>query len=108
MSLRSKSTVRWDGGVLRKLESDVSQVVRETAEQAEADAKRTAPVLTGELRDSIEAGRVNTFNYELKAEAEHASFVEFGTSRMRAQPFFIPALVRAKRYFETELRKLLR
>lgn len=98
----------WDGGALKRLESDVSSVVRETALRAEAGAKAGASVDTGEIRDSIEARRIDAFNWNLDANAEHSSFVEFGTLRMRAQPFFLPALVRARRYFEAELKKLLK
>lgn len=49
------------------------------------------PVDTGALRDSIWASGGDTF-VECYAEEYYASFVEFGTWKMAAQPYFIPAL----------------
>jgi HK97 gp10 family phage protein len=58
-------------------------------------AKRLCPVDTGRLRSSISwavqiggegiVGRVGT-------DVEYAPYVEFGTSRMRAQPYLRPAI----------------
>jgi len=55
-----------------------------------ADAKAFAPIKTGRLRNSI--GKT-VFGRELEvyAEAEYAAYVEYGTSRMRPQPFLRPA-----------------
>lgn len=59
------------------------------------DAKRRAPVLTGNLRRSIhvEQGAVTLTRAEAKVgtDVEYAPYVEFGTSRMRAQPYLRPA-----------------
>lgn len=57
------------------------------AKNAVQNIKRRAPVDTGELRDSIhqDGGRV-------VAMADHAGFVEFGTYKMAAQPYFIPGI----------------
>ena len=55
------------------------------------DAVYRAPVLTGNLRDSItynvseEEGRIGT-------NVEYAEFVEMGTKKMSAQPYLRPAL----------------
>lgn len=61
------------------------------AKNAVQRIKRRAPVDTGELRDSIhqDGGRV-------VAEAEHAGYVEFGTYKMAAQPYFIPGLMESR------------
>ena len=62
----------------------------------EREAKKGCPVDTARLRSSItssvfheglfkQVGKVGT-------DVEYASYVEFGTSRMSAQPFLFPAL----------------
>lgn len=49
------------------------------------------PVDTGELRNS-EHIEVEGKDVLIIADADHASYVEFGTSRMRAQPYMRPAI----------------
>lgn len=58
-------------------------------------AKSLAPVRTGELRDSID-GTVDAQGVTVFASAEHAGFVEHGTTKSPAQPFMQPALDRTK------------
>lgn len=61
--------------------------------------RSTAPVLTGELRDSIAVeGQGN--ERDVVAASAHAAFVEFGTSTAPAQPFFRPALHELEAEFE--------
>lgn len=61
----------------------------------EADAKRRAPVLTGNLRRSIHHEVVLQTESRAVAtvgtDVEYAGYVEFGTSRMAAQPYLRPA-----------------
>jgi HK97 gp10 family phage protein len=64
---------------------------KEPAEHAgavivEADAKRRAAVLSGEMRDSV-----HIEGSEVVTDSDHAVFNEFGTSVMAAQPFMRPA-----------------
>ena len=61
-------------------------------------ARELAPVRTGRLMASIYAdlGEESEINeaflpYQVVAETEYATFVEFGTSRMAAHPFMGPA-----------------
>lgn len=58
-------------------------------------AKQNAPVDTGTLRDSIE-GTVRTDGGDIilvvGSPVEYAVYVEFGTSKMEAQPYLRPAL----------------
>jgi HK97 gp10 family phage protein len=53
--------------------------------------KSITPVDTGELRDS-ERLEVQKDNVVLIAEADHASYVEFGTIKMASQPFMRPTI----------------
>src|SRR5688500_11997075 len=49
------------------------------------------PVDTGELRDSEHYNLIDD-GIQIIAEALHAFWVEFGTYKMKAQPFFRPAI----------------
>jgi hypothetical protein len=63
-----------------------------TAQAVSADWKSNAPVETGEYRDSI-----GVVPEGVGATAEHGPFVEFGTSRTRAQPVGTEAADRGAR-----------
>ena len=54
-------------------------------------ATSLCPVRTGYLCGSISAGGGGDYAYA-EASADYAQYVEYGTSRMGAQPFFEPAL----------------
>lgn len=74
-----------------ELKSAGDALVQETAQKIAADAAGRAPVDTGRLRDGIKAegsGMAST----VTSEAPYSTFVEYGTSRAGAQPFFWPAL----------------
>ena len=62
----------------------------------EADAKRNAPVDTGNLRSAItsmvEQIAADAMQGQVGAPVEYALFVELGTSKMSAQPYLRPAL----------------
>ena len=52
------------------------------------------PIDTGELISSID-GFTNREDIEVYADADYAQYVEYGTSKMEAQPYFRPALAAA-------------
>lgn len=87
------------GDALHKA-ADSARKSSEAAIAAEVDAvrddmRRTVPVNSGELRDSIR-GRAMGLKGEVRATARHSLFVEFGTSRTPAQPYGAPAAVRSR------------
>ena len=61
------------------------------AEQALEEADRRAPVDTGYLQEHIIVEKRGRF-WSLVSQAAYSIWVEFGTSKMAAQPFLIPAL----------------
>lgn len=81
------------GAIERSMEPE--QAVRDACRKVEEAAKRFAPVDTGELRGSISSSvtgkGANTVG-KVSASAGHATHVEYGTSKTRAQPFLRPAL----------------
>jgi HK97 gp10 family phage protein len=79
---------------LEALEADIHEILQDTGQSIVTSAKSEVPVRTGKLRDSINfmaldaALAVNVF-----ASTGYAKFVEYGTSKMDAEPFLIqPAL----------------
>lgn len=73
--------------------------LRKTVADVERDAKINAPVDTGFLRSSIESttsgsGAHGSMTGLVGVGASYAIYVELGTSRMGAQPFFFPAVDR--------------
>lgn len=57
-------------------------------------AKRSAPVDTGNLRNSITrttTSRGDEITTEVGPTVNYGRFVEYGTSRMRPQPYMMPA-----------------
>ena len=82
----------------------VQELAQETAIRIAERAKEIVPVRTGHLLDSISAvfgediedpdsdGSPRAFEpVQVVADTPYASFVEFGTSKMAAQPFLGPA-----------------
>lgn len=56
------------------------------------EARRIVPVLTGELRDSIEAvADEPTLSVAIGATSDHAAPVELGTQNQPPQPYLRPA-----------------
>src|SRR6058998_2438135 len=77
----------------------VQQVLMNGAVRVAERARELVPVRTGHLLASIRAdlgeGEVEgeTFSpVQVVADTSYASFVEFGTSRMQAEPFLTPAV----------------
>lgn len=97
------ASVRIDGAALdRLLSSPAGPVAKDLARRAvrvDAAAKRLCPVDTGRLRSSI-GWRLAADSLGLLAligtNVHYAPHVEYGTFRMRAQPFLRPALQAAR------------
>lgn len=91
-----------DTSELRKLAADLEAgsasveeraplAVRKVALDIEAAAKAAAPVDTGNLKNSISSD-IDGLSAEIGPTAEYGMYVEYGTSRMRPQPYMGPAV----------------
>lgn len=92
-----------------RLSRDARDLVKKTAADITADAKRLAPVDTGNLKSSITYETTGNAYYseaEIGPTAEYGVFVELGTSRARAQPFMGPAADRYGPLFEEAMGRL--
>ena len=86
----------------------VSQVVRKTAFDVEADAKNSVPVDTGNLKNSIQTEIASNFEATIGPRGvEYDMYVEFGTSRQTAQPYMTPAAENARPKFEQAMNNLV-
>lgn len=85
-----------------------SQVVRKAAFDIEGQAKNRAPVDTGALKNSIstefEDGGLTGI---IAPHVEYATYVEFGTRRMSAQPYMTPAAEAVAPAFVGAMRQML-
>jgi HK97 gp10 family phage protein len=73
------------------MQSHVHRQLASWAETVKASAKQLAPVRTGHLRNSVYS-KISEWVAEIGSEAAYALFVELGTRRTRARPYFFPAV----------------
>jgi len=66
--------------------------LQESADAMVSEMKSSAPVDTGFLRDNIMITNQNSYAIQVSSLAYYSVFIEFGTSRMAAQPFFLNAV----------------
>ena len=71
----------------------INRAITTATVNTQPDAKRLAPVDTGNLRSSIQA-ELRAGEGTVTAEAEYSAYVEYGTRRNRPQPYMIPAFNR--------------
>lgn len=98
-------TRAFEAGVAKEVADLISRSDQEvwlTAKDVENRAKALAPVLTGELRDSIQA-RKTADGAEVTVGTDHGFYTEFGTSDTPTQPFLRPAVQEAAGKFGRRL-----
>ena len=102
---------------LRKKVSDLraiyqkglSGALKAAGAQAANDAKRKAPVDTGNLRKNIGFERsADGKSVEVFANAPYSGYVEFGTRYQGAQPYFRPAIIKALQKLNSDLERLIK
>ncbi|WP_086809811.1 HK97-gp10 family putative phage morphogenesis protein [Streptomyces reticuliscabiei] len=99
-----------------EVEAALVKAVKESAEAVRDEVRRTAPVATGNLRESVdiryrEGGLVADVGWFDQADS-YATYVEYGTRGRPAQPSLRPAFEAERRRYPTrlsdEVRKALR
>ena len=80
-----------DNAERRKILPALERGIHKAGYIVEASAKRKCPVDTGRLRKSINTVR-KKLSVTVGTSVKYAPYVEFGTSKMRAQPFLYPAV----------------
>ena len=89
------------------LRDGAEQAVQDTVEEVAQLARDNAPVVSGDLRDSI-SGTVDGLLGTVAVEVFYASWVEFGTSggRNQASPFLVPAAQEGRANFVRRLKDM--
>jgi phage protein, HK97 gp10 family len=77
--------------IAKQFHNEASQVVRKTTLDVEAGAKQRVPVDTGLLRNSIQSTMEGELTGVVSTNVEYSIYVEYGTTRMSAQPYMTPA-----------------
>lgn len=101
--------------VSKKLEQLYTQKQRNLVEAVEItqalitnDAKSIVPVKTAFLQSTIQPGKVivqgSVVDGFIEATANYASYVEFGTSRQRAQPYMVPSIMKNRAEFARRIK----
>jgi HK97 gp10 family phage protein len=89
--------IRGAQDALKEFESSVTEQLSEFLDSMGQivvdEMQSTVAVDTGELQDSI-GYNVSGDDLTFEATADHAGFIEYGTSKMEAQPYFFPAIDR--------------
>jgi HK97 gp10 family phage protein len=93
--------------IIRRLES-LPAIVERYATIIADEAARLVPVKTGSLKASITV-HLEALAAEITAgeNLDYAAYVEYGTSRMAAQPFMRPAMERYGPAFVSAVQALL-
>lgn len=101
-----KTDTRKLEAILRNLDKNVSAAAEQIASDIVTIAKENAPVASGELRDSIHVEKDGA-ELSVVADADHAVFIELGTSKMAAQPFLGPAAAKVRRNLAKYYKKVV-
>lgn len=96
---------------IAKMPGAVSAAVRKTAFDIQTDAQlnliNEGAVDTGTLLNSVQV-KAKEFSAEIGPHTEYAYFVEFGTRKMPARPYMIPAADKNEPKFIEAIEQVLR
>ena len=81
--------------------------IAKAASDIEAQAKARAPVDTGLLKNSINEREEGDLRHIVESPVHYSIYQEFGTRKMAAQPYMVPAVEFVKPSFEMAMRSLV-
>lgn len=100
-----RDTAKLDA-ILRNLGKNKSIATEQIANGVVDIAKDNAPVLSGALRDSIHV-ESDGDDHAVVVGVDYGAFVEFGTSRMAAQPYLGPAVAKVRKKLAKYFKKVV-
>jgi hypothetical protein len=92
--------------IARGLAPLADEITEETLLRALATAQQIVPIRTGALRASLSIRKESAGSGILYSYLDYAPWVEYGTTKMAAQPYLIPALEAARPWFMAQMRDL--
>jgi len=94
------------------VEQGKQQALTASANLLQEETKKIAPVSTGNLRGNINVSDVEddeiSVYVDQQGSAYYGHFLEYGTSKMRAQPFMYPAFHKNRSRIERRMADALR
>lgn len=81
--------------------------VRKAAKDVQGQAKGGAAVDTGFMRSNIRTMAQGKYASEVISHAEYSVYVEYGTYKMGAQPFMVPAAEAVRPSFIAAMRQVV-
>ena len=85
--------------IMRQLPGRIDNTVRDAAGKCKTYAKDVVPVDTGALKNNIKAEPVRKRLWQVAPHTEYDIYVEFGTRKMRAQPYMRPAAEKIRKEY---------
>ena len=89
--------------LLNTAPEEMETLLQQTAKHIEGQARQLHQPDTGWLRKNIIAKKTKE-GYEVQSNADYSLWVEYGTRKMTAKPYFRPAIERGMEYLEQELK----
>tara|TARA_R110000787_G_scaffold146440_3_gene260167 strand:- start:102 stop:419 length:318 start_codon:yes stop_codon:yes gene_type:complete len=86
--------------VLRVVTSLSRNALLEFTKKATVRVKRRSPVLTGNHKGEVDWTKIGKNSTQIASSSGYGAFLEFGTSRMQAQPHFKPGIMEVVRIFK--------
>lgn len=86
----------------------VDAELNDAAEEIKFLAQELVPVKTGLLRSSIHVERIDHLAVQVRADADYAAYVEYGTSRAPAQPFMTPAIEAVRAGYQARIARAIK
>ena len=91
-----------------KVRKAVQEQIGKSALNIQFGAKKRCPVRTGALRNSITVDFYGVMSAQIGPHMPYAPYVEYGTRKMRAQPYLFPAFEEERPSFEEGLAKVIK
>ena len=89
--------LKWHGRRYKEgLYKHVDKKVEKYANKLQKNTKALAPKKTGDLKRSIVVTKQDQMQYRVQSDLPYALYIEFGTSKKPARPYFRPAINRTK------------
>ena len=92
--------------IIAKLPGNRDKIVKSTAMHVLGEARKRAPVKTGNLRNHSEVTDGEGYA-NVEFQAEYAPYVELGTYKMNARPFLTPAIEAEAKLLEKRIKEEL-
>ena len=100
-----KLTVDNSKAFIRLMDEKKEEILMEVGGFVSGEAKLNVPVDTGRLGESLTEMMVGDDTVQIGTDVEYSEYVEFGTSRQKAQPYLLPAYEENKEQIKKMMRK---